>query len=180
MPQSTSAPVRGTAGLSAAGVDVIRRAVRASGPFPACVERRGWLGFTTPSGLGMILFGYGVTAFGNLADSAWLHGLKIVAVAVDAQAVWGMTKDLCADRERATIAVGSAMFASAIFSAPGRIRAIAGYGAAQAVPGPLFIFVAYLGTVMAPIPNGRLGSRLVAISGAVAATITAGIPMFNG
>jgi hypothetical protein len=128
----------------------------------------------------MILFGYGVTAFGNLADSAWFHGLKIVAVAVDAQAVWGMTKDLCADRERATIVVGSAMFASAIFSAPGRIRAIAGYGAAQAVPGPLFIFVAYLGTVMAPVPNGRLGSRLVAISGAVAATITAGIPMFNG
>jgi chromate transport protein ChrA len=35
----------------------------------------------------MILLGYGVTAFGNLADSAWLHGLEIVAVAVVAQAV---------------------------------------------------------------------------------------------
>src|SRR5437868_10140119 len=32
-----------------------------------------WLGFTAPSALAMILFGYGVTAFGNLADAAWLH-----------------------------------------------------------------------------------------------------------
>src|ERR1700746_1795764 len=45
-----------------------------------------WLGFTAPSAVAMILFGYGVAAFGNLADSAWLHGLKIVAVAVVAQA----------------------------------------------------------------------------------------------
>src|ERR1700751_2590426 len=35
-----------------------------------------WLGFTAPSALAMVAFGYGVTAFGNLADSAWLHGLK--------------------------------------------------------------------------------------------------------
>src|SRR2546428_9088636 len=68
-----------------------------------------WLGFTAPSAMAMILFGYGVTAFGNLADSAWLHGLKIVAVAVVAQAVWGMAKNLCPDRERAPIAVGAAM-----------------------------------------------------------------------
>ena len=67
-----------------------------------------WLGFTAPSAVAMILFGYGVTAFGNLADSAWLHGLKIVAVAVVAQAVWGMARNLCPDRERATIAVGAA------------------------------------------------------------------------
>jgi chromate transporter len=49
-------------------------------------------------------------AFGNLADSAWLHGLEIVAVAVVAQAVWGMARNLCPDRERATIAVGAAIF----------------------------------------------------------------------
>src|SRR5207253_3550447 len=73
-----------------------------------------WLGFTAPSAMAMILFGYGVTAFGNLADSAWLHGLKIVAVAVVAQAVWGMAKNLCPDRERATIAVGAAMVVLAI------------------------------------------------------------------
>ena len=87
-----------------------------------------WLGFTAPSALAMILFGYGVTAFGNLADSAWLHGLKIVAVAVVAQAVWGMARNLCPDRERATIAVGAAMVALAMPSAPGQIGAIAAGG----------------------------------------------------
>src|SRR5438128_9503042 len=46
-----------------------------------------WLGFTTPSALAMILFGYGVTELGDLTQAAWLHGLKIVAVAVVAQAV---------------------------------------------------------------------------------------------
>jgi chromate transporter len=217
-----------------------------------------WLGFTGPSAVAMILFGYGVTAFGNLADSAWLHGLKIVAVAVVAQAVWGMAKSLCPDRERATIAVGAAMVALAVPSAPGQIGAIAaggligwrllrggpqprqqgslavnvprvwsvaalviffalliglpvlttalpshtialvdafyrsgalvfggghvvlpllqaevvppgwvtndaflaGYGAAQAVPGPLFTFAAYLGTVMGPAPNGWPGGLI--------------------
>jgi chromate transporter len=217
-----------------------------------------WLGFTTPSALAMILFGYGVTAFRNLADSPSLHGLKIVAVAVVAQAVWGMARSLCPDRERATIAVGAAMTALAIPSAPGQIGAIAaggligwrllrngptpppqgsltvdlsriwsvtalviffalliglpalaaavpshtvaliasfyrsgalvfggghvvlpllqtavvppgwvtndaflaGYGAAQAVPGPLFTFAAYLGTVMSPAPNGWLGGLI--------------------
>ena len=214
-----------------------------------------WLGFTAPSALAMILFGYGMSWLGNLADSAWLHGLKIVAVAVVAQAVWGMARNLCPDRERATIAVGAAMFVLAIPSAAGQIGAIAaggligwgilrgglqampqhslavqlprswsaaalvgffslllglplvaasipshtlalfasfyrsgalvfggghvvlpllqssvvppgwvtndaflaGYGAAQAVPGPLFTFAAYLGTVMGPKPNGWLG-----------------------
>jgi len=59
--------------------------------------------------------------FGNLADSAWLHGLKIVAMAVVAQAVWGMARNLCADPERAIIAVGAAMVALAVPSAPGQI-----------------------------------------------------------
>src|ERR1700746_2099852 len=87
-----------------------------------------WLGFTAPSALALILFGYGVTALGNLADSAWLHGLKIVAVAVVAQAVWGMARNLCPDRERATIAVAAAMVALAMSSALGQIGAIAAGG----------------------------------------------------
>ena len=221
-----------------------------------------WLGFTAPSALAMVLFGYGVAAFGNLADSAWLHGLKIVAVAVVAQAVWGMARNLCPDRERATIAVGAAMLALAIPSAPGQIGAIAaggligwgllrggtqprdqhslvvrlprawsvmalvsffallvglplltaavpshtialvdsfyrsgalvfggghvvlpllqasvvppewvtndaflaGYGGAQAVPGPLFTFAAYLGTVMGPPPNGWRGGLICLVA----------------
>jgi chromate transporter len=221
-----------------------------------------WLGFTAPSAVAMILFGYGVTAFGNLADSAWLHGLKIVAVAVVAQAVWGMARSLCPDRERATIAIGAAMVVLAIPSASGQIGAIAaggligwgllrdgpqlrpqhplmiglprawsafalvaffalligmpvlaaavpshtialfasfyrsgalvfggghvvlpllqaavvpsgwisndgflaGYGAAQAVPGPLFTFAAYLGTVMSAQPNGWLGGLICLVA----------------
>jgi chromate transporter len=221
-----------------------------------------WLGFTAPSAAAMIFFGYGVSAFGNLADSAWLHGLKIVAVAVVAQAVWGMAKNLCPDRERVTIAVGTAMVVLAIPSAPCQISAIAvggligwellrggpqpqdqqmlaiclprtlsvvalvsffvlliglpivaavvpshtlaliasfyrsgalvfggghvvlpllqaavvppgwvtndaflaGYGAAQAVPGPLFTFAAYLGTVMGPAPNGWLGGLICVVA----------------
>jgi chromate transporter len=217
-----------------------------------------WLGFTAPSALAMILFGYGVTTLGDLTDSPWLHGLKIVAVAVVAQAVWGMARNLCPDRQRATIAVGAAMLVLAIPSAPGQIGAIAagallgwaisrsgpqthdhsplsidlprawsgaalasffgllvalpvlaaavpshalalvasfyrsgslvfggghvvlpllqaavvppgwvtndaflaGYGAAQAVPGPLFTFSAYLGTVMGPVPNGWVGGLI--------------------
>jgi chromate transporter len=215
-----------------------------------------WLGFTTPSALALILFGYGVAAFGNLGDAAWLHGLKIVAVAVVAQAVWGMARNLCPDRERATVAVAAASLALAVPSTIGQVGAIvlggligwwhlpgetialiplpvrisrwwsigsivlffglliglplaaaatgnhllalfdafyrsgslvfggghvvlpllqasvvppgwigndaflAGYGAAQAVPGPLFTFAAYLGTVLGPAPNGWLGGLI--------------------
>src|SRR3954462_14584865 len=53
-----------------------------------------WLGFTTPSAVALILFAYGVALFGDLNHAAWLHGLKIVAVAVVAQAVWGMARNL--------------------------------------------------------------------------------------
>lgn len=46
-----------------------------------------WVGFSGPSVLAMIQFGYGVGALGDIAHVPWLHGLKIVAVAVVAQAV---------------------------------------------------------------------------------------------
>jgi chromate transporter len=221
-----------------------------------------WLGFTMPSAVAMILFGYGVTRFGDLSGAAWLHGLKIVAVAVVAQAVWGMGRGLCPDRERASVAVGAAILALAVPSAAGQVGAIAaggligwrllsngapaqpgpplavhlprswsiaaiilffalliglplvaaalplqpirlfdsfyrsgalvfggghvvlpllqaevvppgwvsndaflaGYGAAQAVPGPLFTFAAYLGTVMGPAPNGWLGGLICLVA----------------
>src|SRR5260370_29474074 len=83
-----------------------------------------WLGFTMPSAIAMILFGYGVTRFGDLSGAAWLHGLKIVAVAVVAQAVWGMAKSLCPDKERASVAVGAAILALAVPSAAGQVGAI--------------------------------------------------------
>jgi chromate transporter len=40
---------------------------------------------------------------------------------------------------------------------------LAGYGAAQAVPGPLFTFAAYLGAVMRPEPNGLLGAAIALV-----------------
>jgi chromate transporter len=221
-----------------------------------------WLGVTMPSAVALVLFGYGVTQFGDLSGAAWLHGLKIVAVAVVAQAVWGMARSLCPDPERATVAVGAAILALAVPSAAGQVGAIAaggligwgllantapvrpgaplavhvprawsivavilffglliglplvaaavpaqpvklfdsfyrsgalvfggghvvlpllqaevvppgwvsndsflaGYGAAQAVPGPLFTFSAYLGTVMGPVPNGWVGGLLCLVA----------------
>ena len=41
---------------------------------------------------------------------------------------------------------------------------LAGYGAAQAVPGPLFTFAAYLGAVMGPQPNGWLGALICSVA----------------
>ena len=215
-----------------------------------------WLGFTMPSALALIAFGYGVSALGDLAGAAWLHGLKIVAVAVVAQAVWGMARTLCPDRERLAIAGAATVLVLAAPSTLSQVGAIvlggligwrllpgetialnplpvrlargwsiaaivlffallvvlplaaastgdhlvalvdafyrsgalvfggghvvlpllqaatvqpgwvgndaflAGYGAAQAVPGPLFTFSAYLGTVMGPPPHGWTGGLL--------------------
>src|SRR5438477_11252949 len=87
-----------------------------------------WIGFTMPSALSMILFGYGVTRFGDLSGAAWLHGLKIVAVAVVAQAVWGMARSLAPDRERASIAVAAAILVLAVPTAVGQVGAIVAGG----------------------------------------------------
>lgn len=67
-----------------------------------------WAGFTLPSAVALVLFALGVGALGN-ADAGWLHGLKVVAVAVVALAVWGMGRSMASDRPRATIAILSAV-----------------------------------------------------------------------
>ena len=220
-----------------------------------------WIGFTLPSALALIAFAFGIGAFASSADSGWLHGLKVVAVAVVAQAIWGMARSLCPDRERATIAivasivtlawptavgqltsialaglVGLAIFPGTTSSALSHMRFpigkklgiaawivfftllvglpflrqiqpshalevfdsffrvgslvfggghvvlpllqtevvgpgwvtneqfVAGYGATQAVPGPLFTFSAYLGAVMAVEPNGWTGAILALVA----------------
>jgi chromate transporter len=51
--------------------------------------------FTLPSALLLVAFGYGVATIGDLSRAGWLHGLKLAAVAVVAQAVWGMARTLC-------------------------------------------------------------------------------------
>lgn len=219
-----------------------------------------WIGFTLPSAVLMILAAYGVASFGG-AEVEWLHGLTIVAVAIVAQAVWGMARTLCPDRARATIAIVAAVavllwasgiaqvlviasagligwrflrtnvspvttawrvpisrwfavgcwlaffglllglpfarqiipsHALALFDSfyrsgalvfggghvvlpliqaevvpPGWVtnaQFITGYGLAQAMPGPLFTFAAYVGTIEQPVPNGWLGG-LIALVG---------------
>ena len=64
-----------------------------------------WLGFTLPSAIALILFAFGIAEYHGLAQSGWIHGLKVVAVAIVAQAVWGMAKSLCPDRPRAALAI---------------------------------------------------------------------------
>src|ERR1700741_378650 len=63
-----------------------------------------WTGFTLPSAIILVLFAYGASALSGTVGSGLLHGLKLVAVAIVAQAVWGMARTLCPDRERASIA----------------------------------------------------------------------------
>lgn len=68
-----------------------------------------WVGFTLPSAL--LLVGFGLLLVHTQADALgnWLQGLKVVAVAVVAQALWGMGKNLCPDRERVTLAAMAAL-----------------------------------------------------------------------
>ncbi len=67
-----------------------------------------WAGFTLPSALALVLFANGLHALGGPLGLSLLHGLKLVAVAIVAQAVWGMARSLCPDRKRASIAVVAA------------------------------------------------------------------------
>jgi chromate transporter len=216
-----------------------------------------WTGFTLPSAIAIVLFAYGAGALIGPVGTGLLHGLKLVAVAIVAQAVWGMARTLCPDKERASIAVVAALVILFSTSSVAQIGAIAlggvaglwlcrgaqpvagahmpipvgrvaglvaltlffvlllglpilqsiegapgialfdafyrsgalvfggghvvlpllrqafvgpgwisddtflaGYGAAQAVPGPLFTFAAYLGAVVKPSPHGIAGAVL--------------------
>lgn len=67
-----------------------------------------WLGFTAPSAVLMTLFAFGF-AFGGNGEAAWLHALKLVAVAVVAQAVWTMGRSLWTDRRRTVLGLASAV-----------------------------------------------------------------------
>ena len=214
-----------------------------------------WTGFTLPSAILLVLFAYGAGFLQGPLGAGLLHGLKLVAVAIVAQAVWGMARTLCPDRERASIAavasvivlfggtslaqISAIVFGAAAglwlcrggqpsesghlivpisrragmaalivffillaglpllrnlssdaalfdafyrsgalvfggghvvlpllreaFVTPGWVNDdafLAGYGAAQAVPGPLFTFAAYLGAVANPSAHGVPGAAL--------------------
>jgi chromate transporter len=95
-----------------------------------------WLGFTLPSAIALLLFAYGFSALGTSGASGWLHGLKIAAVAVVAQAVWSMGRNLCPDRLRASIALAATLL---VFALPGGAWAQLGAIAAGAVAGILLL-----------------------------------------
>jgi chromate transporter len=73
-----------------------------------------WVGFTLPSAILLTLFAYGAVQLGE-GFVGWLHGLQVVAVAVVAQAVWGMARSLCPDRPRITLAIVSTVL---LFTVP--------------------------------------------------------------
>jgi len=83
-----------------------------------------WLGFTLPSAMALVLFGLGMTQMGVPLSQGWLHGLKLVAVAVVAQAIWGMGKSLCRSAATALIAAGAAVAVFLLPTATGQITTI--------------------------------------------------------
>ena len=84
-----------------------------------------WLGFTLPSALLMVLAAWGLAEAADLRGMAGLiQGLKLVAVAVVAQALLGMSRSLCPDRPRAGIAIGACLLSLALPSLPGQLTAL--------------------------------------------------------
>ncbi|GLK93566.1 chromate transporter [Achromobacter insolitus] len=100
-----------------------------------------WVAFTLPTAIALILFALGLAQFGWLSASGAIHGLKIAAVAIIAQAVWGMGRSLCPDRERAGLAVAAALITILMPTTLGQLSAIllgaiAGLAALQVPPRP--------------------------------------------
>lgn len=127
--------------------------------FALGMHRAGLLGalvaslcFTLPSALLMIAFAHGVARTSDLAGSGWLHGLKLAAVAVVAQAVWAMGKKLCVDRARLSLCLGSAAALLAVPGALGQLAVIASGG--------LVGFALYRDAIaVAPTPRATKGAR---------------------
>lgn len=83
-----------------------------------------WIGFTLPSAALLVAFAYGVNIAGGAEGQGWLHGLKLVAVAVVAQAALQMGRSLCPDAPRATLAVCAAAFMLTAAPAYGQLLVI--------------------------------------------------------
>jgi len=83
-----------------------------------------WVAFTLPSALALIGFAMGLSHYGWLSGSAAIQGLKVAAVAIVAQAVWGMGRSLCPDRSRAALAVGAALLTVVLPNAFAQMAAV--------------------------------------------------------
>lgn len=99
-----------------------------------------WLGFTLPSAIALILFALGIASYGDAMPAGVLQGLKVVAVAVVAQAVWGMARTLCPDVPRISIMVAATCWVLLVPSAWGQVgviivAALIGLAAFRPLPG---------------------------------------------
>lgn len=121
-------------------------------------------GFTLPSALILVGIAYGAGSGGPML-AGLLHGLKLVAVAVVAQAVWGMARTLAPDPMRAGIALGALWLAVLAPTAFGQVGAI-GFGAVAGL---------VLCRAMAPTPVGHLSVPLSRRTGTVALTLFLGL-----
>jgi len=84
-----------------------------------------WTGFTLPSAIVLMLFAIGISSYGDIVPLGVLHGLKVAAVAVVAQAVWGMGRNLCTDVARISIMALAACFVLLVPSALAQVSVIA-------------------------------------------------------
>lgn len=91
----------------------------------------GWRGafaafaaFTLPSAALLIAFAYGASLFTGPTGQGLLTGLKVVAVAIVAQAVWAMARTLAPDGVRAGIAVVGVLLATLLAGSVGQIAAL--------------------------------------------------------
>ena len=92
-----------------------------AGPWGAAMA---WLAFTLPSAIVLVLFAFGAAVLDGPIASGIIHGLKVVAVAIVAHAVWGMARNLCPDKTRVGIAL-AAVFVVVMVSGPlGQVAAI--------------------------------------------------------
>jgi chromate transporter len=83
-----------------------------------------WLGFTLPSALLLIGFGYGIAGDAGLAETGAIEGLKVAAVVIVAHAIWGMGRSLCPDPLRQLIAIAAALLVLLLSSAFAPVLAI--------------------------------------------------------
>ncbi|MCU1761173.1 chromate efflux transporter [Pseudomonas sp. 14P_8.1_Bac3] len=132
-----------------------------------------WAGFTLPSAVALILFALGISRQGSALSPGALHGLKVVAVAVVAQAVWGMARKLCTDGTRVTVMMIAACVVLLERSAWAQVSVIAVAGVAGLL---LFKPTQAAGHDVLPITVGR---RAGAVWLSLFFALLIGLPLLN-
>lgn len=87
-----------------------------------------WIGFSLPSAALLMLFAFGLSGWGAALPPGVLHGLKLVALAVVAQAVWSMARSLCGSSGRFVLMLAAAAVVLLFPGTPGQLLVIAGAG----------------------------------------------------